>query len=66
MKSEALADIVSEFGVDSTPCENPLEGTEKAFSVISDYDVLVVCGSLYLAGDVREKLINLCDENRIK
>lgn len=60
---EELSQIVSEFGVESTPCKDPVRGVEKAFSLLPGYDVLIVCGSLYLAGDVREKMLKICGEN---
>ncbi len=65
MKCDELSQIVSEFGVESTPCKDPCEGVRAAFSIIGDYDALIVCGSLYLAGDVREKLIEICGENTV-
>lgn len=63
MKSEELAGIVSEFGVESEACKEPLKGIERAFSLLDGFDALIVCGSLYLAGDVREKMLKICGEN---
>lgn len=59
MKSSDLADIVREFNVKCTPCDTPEQGIERAYSVIDGYDLMIVCGSLYLAGDVRGKLIKI-------
>ena len=57
-----LAEIVRESGVKCTPCETVSEGIERAYSVIDGYDLMIVCGSLYLAGDVRTQLINMCGD----
>ncbi len=62
MNCEELAGIISEFGVGCEPCKDPLDGIERAFSILEGFDVLIVCGSLYLAGDVREKMLKICGE----
>ncbi len=62
MRSEELADIVGKFGIESIPCKDPVQGVETAFSLLDGFDVLIVCGSLYLAGDVREKMLKICGE----
>lgn len=63
MRCEELAGIISEFGVECTPCKDPLRGVEKAFTGLDEFDVLIVCGSLYLAGDVRKKMTEICGES---
>lgn len=63
MRCEELSRIVSDFGVEATPCKLPCTGIQTAFSLVKDYDALIVCGSLYLAGDVREKLIEICGQH---
>ncbi len=63
MSCEELAGVISEFGVECTPCKDPVRGVEKAFSVLDEFDVLIVCGSLYLAGDVRKKMTEICGES---
>ncbi len=60
MEADKLAEIVKKLNVMCVPCADPEEGIERAYSEIDGYDLMIVCGSLYLAGDVREKLINLC------
>ena len=62
MRSEELADIVGKFGIESISCKDPVQGVETAFSLLDGFDVLIVCGSLYLAGDVREKMLKICGE----
>ncbi len=54
-----LSAIAEGFGVKSSYEELPVEGIKKAFEKIKNFDALIVCGSLYLAGDVREKLMEL-------
>ena len=61
MASEELLKIVKEFSVDGYFYNSPEEGVKAALSEIGSFDAMIVCGSLYLAGDVREKLIDLCD-----
>lgn len=61
MASEELLEIVKEFSVDGCSYNSPEEGVKAAFSKISSFDAMVVCGSLYLAGDVRKILTDLCD-----
>ncbi len=60
MDAEKLAEIAKGFSVKSTPCPDPCEGINKALSELYRFDALIVCGSLYLAGDVRDYLINTC------
>ena len=62
MPASELALIAERFCPDVVAVENPLDGIDKAISQIDNYDALVVCGSLYLAGDVRDYLINKCGE----
>ncbi len=59
MPADEFCRLAAASGV---PCEamgRPEEGVRYAFSQISAYDALVVCGSLYLAADVRPILIDL-------
>lgn len=60
MSAEELALIAEGFGVKSHAFDVPQNGIYEAFKKINDFDALIVCGSLYLAGDVREKLIEMC------
>lgn len=61
MDAEELLKIVKDFSVDGFSCKSPTEGVEAAFEKADSFDAMIVCGSLYLAGDVRKKLIDLCD-----
>lgn len=55
---EMLAQCAKKYCEDVIMCENPVEAVDLAFSVMGEGESLVVCGSLYLAGDVREKLFS--------
>ena len=63
MKCEELSAVISGFGVECACCKDPVRGVEEAFSAIDGFDALIVCGSLYLAGDVRKKMTEICSEN---
>lgn len=63
MSAEELAETISGFSVKSTPVSDPCVGIKEAYKKLKDYDALVVCGSLYLAGDVRQLLIQIKNEN---
>ena len=62
MKCEELSQIIGELGTESIPCKSPCEGIDNAFTVLQEYDALIVCGSLYLAGDVRDEMLKKCGE----
>ncbi len=63
MNAEELARLASEFSVPSDFRESPEDGIKLAFSQIENFDALMVCGSLYLAGDVRKLLYDICGKN---
>ncbi len=52
-----LADTVRAAGVDAFAVEDPKEGIDFAADILDSFDALIVCGSLYLAADIREYLI---------
>ncbi len=56
MDAEALADIARSFSVNATAAYSPEEGIKAAVKKAEHFDALIVCGSLYLAGDVRNLL----------
>ena len=62
MPAAELSKIAEKFCSDVIAVENPLEGIDRAISQVNDFDALIVCGSLYLAGDVRGYLVNKCGE----
>ncbi len=61
MAAGELAGIACKYTQKVRYCDSPLCGVETAFEVLQEYDGLIVCGSLYLAGDVRDLLIKKND-----
>lgn len=59
MDAASLASLVSDK-VEAVAASSPENGIELAISEIENFDALIVCGSLYLAGDVRQKLLDIC------
>ena len=56
--TEKLALCARKYCSDVLACENPNEAVDLAFSLLQEGESLVVCGSLYLASDVRDKLFS--------
>lgn len=54
--TENLALCAKKYCSDVLSCDDPNEAIDLAFSLLKAGESLVVCGSLYLASDVREKL----------
>ena len=59
MSAEELSDVFRRLGVNASAAASPAEGVKEALAKASSFDATVVCGSLYLAGDVRNLLIEL-------
>ena len=57
--AQALAEKVREKGGKAEAVSDPADAVGRCFALLPDYDALVVCGSLYLAGDVRNILIKI-------
>lgn len=60
--AEDLANKIRERGVNAESCAAPQAAILLACKRLAEYDALVVCGSLYLAGDVRNILRKTVDE----
>lgn len=58
MGAAELCALAKEYCADSCFISDAKAATEKALAEIEDFDCLLVCGSLYLAGEVRTKLID--------
>ena len=58
MPADDFCALAQQFGLDATVAASPAAGIDAAYARIGDYDALVVCGSLYLASDVREQLLS--------
>lgn len=62
----ALAEEIRSRGVDAVAMEDPVAGVRRAVHETDRFDALVVCGSLYLAGDVREFLTEYYHDDHSK
>ncbi len=49
--------LLRSLGISAEACAEPAGGIDRAFALLNGYDALVVCGSLYLAADVRSYII---------
>lgn len=54
-----LCRMVSDRQIECEAVEDPREGAASALAQIENYDALIVCGSLYLAADIRPTLLEL-------
>ena len=59
MRAQDLADYLKSLGKEAVPCETTQEGLEKILSLAEADDVICICGSLYMIGEVRH-LLGLC------
>ena len=60
--AEDLRDMILRRGVGAQAKADPPDAVRLCFDLLDGFDALVVCGSLYLAGDVRNILIKTVDE----
>lgn len=59
ISAEELCDKIRSYGVAAESCGDPILGIDKAWNdLYHNYSALVVCGSLYLASDVRDYMIH--------
>ncbi len=63
MSARELCRLASAYCDNCSAVECASDAVNLALSEIDDYDCLLVCGSLYLAGEVRMKLINYFSAN---
>ena len=59
MKAEDFRLMVQSRGVEAQSVSSPVDGVREALSQAGAFDAVVVCGSLYLAADVRPELVKL-------
>ena len=57
MPAEELAEIWRVRGTRAIPAKNREEGLKRAFSFVQPGGALVICGSLFLAGEIRPLLL---------
>lgn len=65
MSAQGLAQAAEKYCAHVTAEENALEAVKFAAKQLDKYDCLLVCGSLYLAGEVRDELKKLFDIHTI-
>lgn len=63
LDSDELKITAEEFCKNCKSIEDPCKAFEYAVKQAADNDVIVVCGSFYLAGEVRENLIEWSNQN---
>ena len=56
LSADKLAEKFKKYGVDAIVEKNPLNAAKLALDMANNAEVVCVCGSLYLAGEVRKKL----------
>lgn len=61
LSAAEMAEVSSAFCKDTTPALSIKEGALLALKKLSDRDILICWGSLYIAGEVRETLLSLLD-----
>ena len=61
MKAEALAEIAKKYCHNVICCDNANSSLDLVKNQMTENDMLFVVGSLYLAGEVRNKLIKIFD-----
>ncbi|MBQ6864269.1 MAG: bifunctional folylpolyglutamate synthase/dihydrofolate synthase [Clostridia bacterium] len=59
MSAAELAEKVKKLTDAVISCENISQAVKMSLQMLCNFDALVICGSLYLAGDVRELFLNL-------
>ena len=57
-----LAEKISKCGVSAQATDSTNSAVDTALAQLCNFDALVICGSLYLAADVREKFIYYIDK----
>ena len=61
ISAAALAERIQEKNIPATAVSSPSDAVKTCVGMLNAFDALVVCGSLYLAGDVRTILIKTVD-----
>ncbi len=57
LKAEELAKSAAAYCAGSFPCKTADEAVQRAFQTVDEDGAIVACGSLYLAGELRPKLM---------
>ena len=62
LDAQSLCEKIREKNVSSRPVPDPIEAVDLGLTLLKNYDAMVVCGSLYLAGDTRRHLMDRIHE----
>ncbi len=62
LQAEELAEMIRNRGTKAVVLTDMDAAVTQSLRMLSDFDALIVCGSLYLAGDVRQKFVSLIDK----
>lgn len=63
LESEKLAKRAGQYCNECYAFDNSEEALSKALEITGENDVLLICGSFYLAGEIREDLLNRKEDN---
>ena len=62
LDAQSLCEKIREKNVSSRPVPDPIDAVDLGLTLLKNYDAMVVCGSLYLAGDTRRHLMDRIHE----
>lgn len=62
LSSADFARLLTEKGLSAVSAGDPVTGVDTALNMLKEFDGLIVCGSLYLAADVRTHLIEIISQ----
>lgn len=62
MPAEELAAVARELGLPAEPAGTAVEAVERALMLADDGDAIFVVGSLYIAGEVRDRFLDTAEE----
>ena len=58
LSSDELCEVAKEFCADCHSIADPFKAITAAANITENEDALIICGSFYLAGEVRDSLLN--------
>jgi len=58
LSADELAETARIVCPNCVPCKSIAEVIEVSFGELANYDALIICGSFFLAGEIREPIIN--------
>jgi dihydrofolate synthase/folylpolyglutamate synthase len=58
INADDLAKIINKHKNIATPVNSPITAVKQAKNELENFDALIICGSLYLASEVRKGIID--------